>query len=165
MSSVLERVVRWNLDLDDSGHIYGDERERFRWYEGIAMAAQLQWLAVPWAAAILVWLLGRPSVLPLSVVLAVLAVPMIMCTVYVRGRRVETDVRVWTRKRILLTVLSSVPVIAFVLGALRAFSDTHPSAFRGALIGALFGSAIGVGRAIAASRRHRRRETTATDDE
>jgi hypothetical protein len=163
MSSVLERVVRWNLDLDDSGHIYGDERERFRRYEGIAMAAQLQWLAVPWAAAILVWLLGRPSVLPLAVVLAVMAVPMIMCTVYLRGRRVDTDVREWTRKRILLTVLSSVPIILFVLGALRAFSDTHPSVFRGALIGAMFGSAIVVGGAIAAARR--RRDSTATDEE
>ena len=36
-TSVLDRVVRWNLDFD--GDIYGDERERLRWYEGIATAA------------------------------------------------------------------------------------------------------------------------------
>ena len=59
--TVLDRVVRWNLDVD--GDLYGDERERYRWYEGIATAASLQWLIIPWAAAIMVWPLGRPSVL------------------------------------------------------------------------------------------------------
>ena len=46
--TMLDRVVRWSLDSD--GDFYGDERERLRWYEGIATAASLQWLAIPWAA-------------------------------------------------------------------------------------------------------------------
>jgi hypothetical protein len=50
--AVLDRVVRRHLDFD--GDLYGDERERLRWYEGIATAASLQWLAIPWVAAILV---------------------------------------------------------------------------------------------------------------
>src|SRR5688500_14395530 len=100
--TVLDRVVRWNLDLDGDGTIYGDERERLRWYEGIATAASLQWLAIPWAAAVLVWVLGRPSVLPLAVVLAALIVPMAVCTAYVRRRRVDTEVHSWNRKRVLL---------------------------------------------------------------
>src|SRR3712207_9477580 len=85
---LLDRIVRWNLDTD--GDMYGDERERLRWYEGIATAASLQWIGVPWAAAVLVWVLGRPAVLPLAVVLAVLYLPILLCTVYVRRRRGDT---------------------------------------------------------------------------
>ncbi|MET0424989.1 MAG: hypothetical protein ABW046_13985, partial [Actinoplanes sp.] len=76
MTTLLDRVVHWNLDLD--GDLYGDERERYRWYEGIATAASLQWMLIPWAAAIMVWPLGRPAVLPLAVVLAVLWLPMLL---------------------------------------------------------------------------------------
>ena len=47
-TTVLDRVVRWNLDIN--GDSYGDERERFRWYEGIAAAFSVQSLLVPWAA-------------------------------------------------------------------------------------------------------------------
>ena len=43
--TVIDRVVRWNLDLDGSDAIYGDERERLRWYEGITTAASLLNLA------------------------------------------------------------------------------------------------------------------------
>ena len=55
----IDRVVHWHLDFD--GDIYGDEREHLRWCEGMATAASLQWLAIPWAAAVLVRPLGRPA--------------------------------------------------------------------------------------------------------
>src|ERR1041384_6037395 len=93
--TVIDRVVRWNLDLDGSDDIYGDERERLRWYEGITTAASLQWLAIPWAAAVMVWPLGRASVLPLTVVLAALILPMVFRTVYGERSRVVSDVRAW----------------------------------------------------------------------
>ena len=48
------------------------------------------------------WPLGRPSVLPLTVVLVLLVIPMALCTVYVRRRRVDTEVHAWTGKRVLL---------------------------------------------------------------
>ncbi len=58
-ANLLDRVVRWNLDLD--GDSFGDERERYRWYEGMTTAASLHGLLIPWAAAIMVWPLGRPA--------------------------------------------------------------------------------------------------------
>ena len=69
-TSLVERFFRWNLDLD--GDFYGDERERYRWYEGTAIAASVQGMAVPWSAAVMVWSLGRPAVLPLAVVLVLI---------------------------------------------------------------------------------------------
>ena len=62
--TLLDRVVRWQLDPD--GDLYGDERERRRWSAGIATAASLQWMALPWAAATLVWMLGRPAAIALG---------------------------------------------------------------------------------------------------
>ena len=156
--TALDRVVRWNLDLDGTGDIYGDERERLRWYEGIATAASLQWLAIPWAAAVLVWLLGRPSVVPLVVVLAALVVPMALCSAYVRGRRVVTEVHGWSRKRVLFSILGGLPYVVFVVGALLAYSE---SAARGAVFGAVIGGIGGVLATVVATRRRRRQEALA----
>ena len=159
--TLLDRVVRWNLDLDGSGDIYGDERERLRWYEGIATAASLQWLAIPWAAAVLVWPLGKPSVLPLTVVLVLLVIPMAICTVYVRRRRVDTEVHAWTRKRVLWSILGSQPYVVFLIGALYAYGGPDSSVWRGALVGAVFGGAVGGVASIVGARRRRRQEALA----
>lgn len=156
--TLLDRVVRWNLDFDGNGEIYGDERERLRWYEGIATAASLQWLAIPWAAAVLVWLLGRPSVIPLVVVLAALVVPMALCTAYVHTRRVVTEVHAWSRKRLVLSVLGGLPYVVFVVGALHAYSA---SAGRGAVFGAVIGGIGGAVATILGTRRKRRQEALA----
>ncbi|WP_433296648.1 hypothetical protein ACQP2F_38920 [Actinoplanes sp. CA-030573] len=161
-TSVLDRVVRWNLDLD--GDLYGDERERYRWYEGIATAASLQWVLVPWAAAIMVWPLGRPAVVPLAVVLAVLLGPMVLCTVYVQRRRVDTTPRSWHAKRVLLTVLGTAPFVVFLIGALYAY-EPEGDAWKGAMVGGVLG---GVGGAVAKTvegRRRRRREALAEDED
>jgi heme/copper-type cytochrome/quinol oxidase subunit 2 len=162
MTTVVDRVVRWNLDIDDSGQIYGDERERLRWYEGIVAAAQMQWLALPWAAAILVWWLGRPAVLPLSVMLVALLIPAIMCVAYVRRRQVDTALRAWTRKRVVLTVLSTVPLVGFILGAIYAYSRTHPSIWVHALGGAVLG--LLVSGAATVGRRRRRTDESAVEE-
>src|SRR3954471_1817541 len=117
-TTVIDRFVRWNLDLD-GGDLYGDdERERLRWYEGIVTAAQVQWAAVPWAAAVAVWVFGRPSVLPLLIVLVTLTVPMAFSTLYVRSKRVDTTPRLWSPKRIFLSFLGSLPIVVFAMGAL-----------------------------------------------
>lgn len=159
--TVIDRVVRWNLDLDGSDAIYGDERERLRWYEGITTAASLQWLAIPWAAAIMVWPLGRAAVLPLTVVLAALILPMIVCTVYVQRRRVVTDMRAWTPKRILLQAAAGLPYVIFFYGALYSYSDPGSSTLRGAIVGGVFGAALGVVATIAGTRRKRGQEARA----
>jgi hypothetical protein len=155
MTTLLDRVVAWNLDLN--GDLYGDERERLRWYEGIATAASMQWMGIPWAAAIMVWLLGKPSVLPLFLVLLVLFVPMGCCTAYVRGRRVDTEVHAWSRKRVVLSALFIVPVTGFIVGALYAYGGRDSSVWRNAALGGLFGCALAVVSAAGNRRRARRK--------
>jgi len=156
--TLLDRVVRWGLDPD--GDFYGDERERLRWYEGIATAASLQWLAIPWAAAVLVWPLGRSSVLPLTVVLILLIVPMAMCTVYVRRRRVDTEAQAWTGKRIVWGVLGSLPYVVFTIGALYV-REPESSTWLGAIVGATFGGGAAIIVTAAGIRRRRRQEALA----
>ncbi|GAA0456639.1 hypothetical protein Ade02nite_05570 [Paractinoplanes deccanensis] len=152
---VLDRVVRWNLDLD--GDLYGDERERYRWYEGIATAASLQWLAIPWAAAIMVWPLGKPAVLPLAVVLVLLYVPTLLSTVYVRRRRVDTAPRSWNAKRVFLTLASGTPAAVFLIGSLYVY-DPQGATWRGAAFGGVFGALAGLVAQVVETRRRRRRE-------
>jgi hypothetical protein len=156
--TLLDRVVRWGLDSD--GDFYGDERERLRWYEGIATAASLQWLAIPWAAAVLVWPLGRSSVLPLTVVLVLLIIPMAMCTIYVRRRRVDTEVHAWTGQRVVWAVLGSLPYVVFLIGALYV-RDPDSSTWLGAIVGAAFGGTAGIIATAAGIRRRRRQEALA----
>lgn len=159
---LLDRIVRWTLDPD--GDLYGDERERLRWYEGIAVAAGLQWLAIPWAAAALVWVIGRSAVLPLAVMVATLYLPILVCAGYVRRRRVETRVHHWTPKRVLLAALSGLPYLLFFLGCLRALQPPGSSATRGAAIGMLVGGIVGILFARLAARRRRRSAVVGDDD-
>ncbi|MBU2662350.1 hypothetical protein KOI35_02390 [Actinoplanes bogorensis] len=159
---MLDRVIRWNLDLN--GDLYGDERERYRWYEGITAAASMQWLAVPWAAAIMVWPLGRSSVLPLAVVLVLMLFPIWLCGVYVRRRRVDTTPRVWDAKRFVLGVLGGTPYAFFLVGALRAY-DPDGSTWVGAAVGGVIGAVGGIVAQMVQSRRRRRDEALATADE
>jgi len=162
MTTVLDRVVRWNLDVD--GDLYGDERERYRWYEGIATAAQLQWLLIPWAAAIMIWPLGKPAILPLSVVLVALVVPMAFCTLYVRSRRVDTTPRSWRAKRLLLTVLGVAPLVVFLVGTLHAHNPAGDT-WRGAAVGGALGAIIGALASARETRRRRQREALAEDED
>ena len=162
-TTILDRVVRWSLDLD--GTLYGDERERYRWYEGIAFAASLQWLLVPWAAAIMVWPLGKPAVLPLAVVLVLLYIPMPLCTLYVRSRRVDTTPRTWGVRRIVLALAGgTVPFATFLVGALYVYNPDGAT-WRGAAIGGLLGAVLGLLATYLESRRRRRREALAGEED
>jgi predicted branched-subunit amino acid permease len=159
---LLERIVHWNLDLD--GDLYGDERERFRWYEGMSTAAMLQWLLVPWAAAILVWPLGKPSVLPLAVVLGAMLIPMMLCTAYVRSRRVDTTPRSWSAKRVLLTIIAPAPMVVFLIGAIYAY-EPDGATWKGATVGAVIGAVAGIVGTAVEKRRRDRREAMAGDQD
>ncbi|BCJ39979.1 hypothetical protein GCM10010168_28370 [Actinoplanes ianthinogenes] len=160
--SVVDRVVRWNLDI--GGDLYGDERERFRWYEGIATASALHSLLIPWAAAVMVWSLGEAAVLPLTIVLVLLFGPMVLCAVYVRRRKVETDPRGWGSKRILITALTVSPYVVFLVGALHA-DDPAGDGWIGAAVGGVFGAMISILAALRKARQWQQREALAEDED
>jgi hypothetical protein len=101
-----------------------------------------------------------PSVLPLTVVLVVLIIPMAMCAIYVRHRRVDTEVHAWTGKRVLWSVLGSLPYVVFVIGALYVLQPDS-STWLGAIVGAVFGGTIGIVATVVRVRRRRRQEALA----
>jgi len=161
-TSVLDRVVRWNLDLE--GDLYGDERERYRWYEGIATAAQLQAILVPWAAAVAIWPLGEPAVAPLAIMLAVFWLPAVLTTVYVRARQVETAPRRWSSKRVLLTGVTALPYGVFVAGAFYVHNPDSPT-WIGAIVGGVIGGGLSLVALIVKGRQRQRREALVKDDD
>jgi hypothetical protein len=156
-TTVIDRIAHWALDPD--GDLYGDECERLRWYEGTAIAASLQSLAVPWSAAVLVWIYGRDAVVPLAIVLAALFLPLVASTAYVQRRRIDTAPPSWSRKRITFTVLHQLPFLLFAVGAMYAMIG-ESATLRGALVGILAGSAAGVVMLRVKTIRRRRREAT-----
>ena len=140
-SGPFDRLVRWTLDLD--GDIYGDERERLRWYEAIAIAASFQWLAVPWTLAVAVWFVPAEAVWALQGVLIAFWVPLLLMTYYVHRRRVR-PAPVRGRKAVLVATLSGLPVVVFVAGLAtdagsRPLADAWPP-----VVGALVGGVLGV---------------------
>jgi hypothetical protein len=162
-TTLMDRFVRWNLDFD--GDLYGrDERERLRWYEGTTTAAQLQAIAVPWAAAVLVWPLGRAAVLPLAEILVALVLPLAFCAVYVQHRRVDTTPRVWSRKRLLVGTLMGLPYVVFVIGAYQQLS-TEPDAWVAPTIGTLIGGSFGVVMQARQTRKRRLLDAAVVGDE
>jgi len=161
-TTVLDRFFRWNLDFD--GDLYGDERERLRWYEGMAVSNSLQSMALPWAAAILIWPLGRPAIVPLGALLVLLVLANWLTTVYVSRRRVETVPRHWSPKRILFSTLTGLPIVVFGIGALRAWQPDS-SAWQGGIVGATVGGAVGLVWSALQVRNRRRREAAIVGDE
>ena len=137
-SGTFDRFVRWILDVD--GEIYGDERERLRWYEAIALAASFQWLAVPWALAVTVWFVPRDAVWALLVVLFAFWVPLLLVTAHVHRHRVR-PVTYRGRKAVLVGVLSGLPHL--VLGA-GLVTDGGADLDAWPLVGGLVGGALGL---------------------
>jgi hypothetical protein len=163
-TTVIDRIVRWHLDFD--GDLYGtDERDRLRWYEATTVAASVQWTAVPWAATILVWVLGESAVLPLAVVMAVLAVPMVLTTFYLRRRQVDTDPRSWTGKRILLAVVGTAPWVLFFVGSAYHVGGPSSTIWQSTAIGGVLGGVAGVVASAIRSRRRRKLEDSVLEDD
>ena len=162
-TTAIDRFVRWNLDFD--GDLYGtDERERLRWYEGIATAAAVQWFLVPLVAAVLIWPLGRPAILPLSAVMVALLLPIGLSTAYVRARRAETVPRRWSAKRVLFSTLTGLPTTVFLIGVLRAWQPDS-NMWKGAVVGAVIGGLIGILLSARQVRNRRRRDALPAGDE
>jgi hypothetical protein len=163
-SGVLDRLTRWVLDHD--GDIYGvDERERLRWYEGIALAASVQWTLVPWSLAALVWFADRDAAILLAVVAGVFYLTLVPANVHVARTRVETHRVRWSRKRILLTALTFPAGPVFFLGLMRAVGDADALEFGAATIGGVIGAAIGIALIVARARSRARRLAAEADVE
>ena len=127
-------------------------------------ASSLQSMLIPWAAAAMVWPLGRPSVLPLAIVLVVQWATTMVSTLYVMRRRVDTVPRSWTAKRLLITVLTAAPYVVFLVGALYAY-DSAGDTWLGAAVGGVLGGMLSVVGTIAKIKRRDRREALAGDDD
>lgn len=152
--TIFDRSVDWILDHD--GDIYGDERERLRWYESIAVSASIQWLVVPWVLAVLVWVGGRDQVGYLVVLAVAFYLPMLISTFYVSSRKVRLVSR-WNRKRVAISLLAGLPYALFFLGALRAYEGGGLDP--GGVVGGVIGGIVGLALAIVGLRRTQQRQT------
>ncbi|MGN6243762.1 MAG: hypothetical protein ACTHQ3_08815 [Motilibacteraceae bacterium] len=158
---LLDRSFRWLLDTD--GNLYGDEQERLRWYEGTAAASGVQAVVFPWALAAVTWWQGRaagPAVIALGFAYLL---PFYVCKVYVARRRVRVFPAGWNRKRMLLTVLTLLPLALSFAGLLHAYADTYPDFVRGAAVGGPVGTALAVVMTEWSRRRQLRRELAPED--
>jgi hypothetical protein len=150
-TSMVDRTIDWFLDTD--GDLYGDEQERQRWYEGIAIAASIQWIAIPWVATVALFAGGRAVAPALLAVLLALYLPIFVVNWYVGRRHVRLHAVRWGRKRVIITVLALTPYVLLVGGFFWAF-DASGSA----LFGGVFGGVVGLAGGGLAMRLRRRRE-------
>jgi hypothetical protein len=151
----IDRAVDWTLD--HNGDMYGDERERLRWYEGIALGASMQWIAIPWLLAVMAWICSRETAPYLWGFMAVSVLPQYLTLFYVSRKRVDVTNIHWTRKRIIITALTIVPLLAFVVGLtvgldLRSDGEVPTEALAGGGLGAIIGMSL-VGVVVVAKRR------------
>ena len=139
--SRFQRFADWTLDHD--GTMYGDERERLRWYEATAVMASVHAFLVPWTLAALIWVGGRPVAPYLLAVFAAFTLPTLISAAYVKGRKVRTQPERPDRKYVLLAVAVNLPSFVFILGALKAYLDGPPWLV-GVLVGGTVGAALGL---------------------
>ncbi|MFN8075149.1 MAG: hypothetical protein U0Q15_06975 [Kineosporiaceae bacterium] len=156
------RIAAWLLDRD--GDLYGDERERIRWYEGTVVASSIQGLAVPWALAVGVW--AHPDKGTAGVLLAVAIafyLPLIWTAAWAQRHGVRVFNKTWTSKRLISTIAFVVPYVMFFIGVLRALSGLSGDTALGSWIGAGLGILGGLLAVAVQKRRESRRETSLED--
>jgi hypothetical protein len=140
---MLTKLFDWLLDRE--GEIYGDERSRFAWYEAIAGTASLQWIAIPWSLAILVWVAPTDAIWSLSVVMGVFVLTTILCLPYLRAKNVDYLKPPASRKARLIQVLSGLPVVVFGIGATLGAdlrNNVDSAVIRNGLLGGIAGGAL-----------------------
>jgi hypothetical protein len=164
-SSALDRLVGRALDL--GGETYGDERERLRWYEGMAAASQLQLIVMPLVGAGSVLAFGRPAVVPLALVMSIMYLSTFVTLAYVRRRGVDTAPARWTRTRVVLGLLSGAPYLLFAFACVIAYQRAgavSDSTLAGMGVGAAIGVAATVFGLVRDTRRRRAQEAAAVPD-
>jgi hypothetical protein len=140
---MLVKLFDWLLDRD--GEIYGDERSRFAWYEAIAGTASLQWIAIPWSLAILVWITPTAAIWSLSVVMGVFFVTTMLCLPYLRAKTVDYLKPPASGKARLIQVLSGLPMVVFALGATLGAdvrNNVDSDLIRNGLLGGIAGGTL-----------------------
>lgn len=80
---LFDRLAKSALDHD--GDIYGDERARLRWYEGIAVTSTVQWILVLWVLAVCAWLAPVSAAPALWCIAVAFVVPMYLALSTGRG--------------------------------------------------------------------------------
>lgn len=150
----LQTLSAWLLDQD--GDIYGtDERERLRWYEGIAVAASVQWIIVPIVMAVAAWVGGRAVAPALLAVTIAFYLPMALVNTYVTQRRVRVTPQRYSRKRVLVSIATFVPFAPLGIGLARGYGLFEDST--SLFVGIVGGTAVVLLTVIvSASRRDRR---------
>jgi len=137
--SRLQRFADWTLDHD--GTMYGDERERLRWYEAISVTASVHAFLVPSTLAVLIWVGGRPAAPYLLAVFAAFVLPTLISAAYVHRRQVRPRPERPDLKFVLVSVAFTLPHLVFVIGALRAYEGR---VVVGSVVGAVVGGLVGV---------------------
>jgi hypothetical protein len=158
----LIRLFDWLLDHD--GDIYGDERDRQSWYEAIAASASLQWIAIPWTLAIVVWFVPTDAIWALAVIFALQLALIVIVLPYLGNRRVDYARPQRSAKARIIQVISTLPLFVFVLGATVGAdirNGTDSSIISAGLIGGAFGAAVGGAVGYALLRRKRNRAAAA----
>jgi hypothetical protein len=157
-----DRMVDWVLDRD--GDIYGDERARIRWYEGIAASASIQWFLVMWALAIAAWSAPASAAPYLWAIAAAFFFPLYISIFYLSRRGVDYDPPQKSRKARIIQLVTFLPMAGFMLGMTvgrdlrqgESWSDLSPG-IQGGVVGGFVGLGIGViVRRVLRARRERR---------
>lgn len=145
--------------LDVKGNIYGDEQERLRWYEGITVAASIQWILVPWVIAVSIWLGGREVVSYLLAVTVAMYVPQLLTMQYAMRSRVRFE-GYGSLKAIVTAVASAGSYVAIALAAIRAYDGGFdPNGLKGGVVGGF----IGLGLVIVGARFYSKRTAAAVE--
>ena len=142
-ASPLTRLFNYILDV--KGSIYGDEQERLRWYEGIAVAASFQWLIIPWVIAGSIWMGGRPVVSYMLAVTAALYIPQLIALRYAMKNRVRLENQ-RSAKGIVIGLLTAGAYVAIAAGAVKAYDNGFdPDGLKGAAVGGPIGLLLALG--------------------
>jgi hypothetical protein len=153
--SILDRMA--DSILDRTGDIYGvDERERSVWYEGIAIAASVQWLTFPWVIAIMSWRVGPETTSILVWLLVAFYLPMFVANIYVHRHRVASVPLGWSRKRIIVTALTAIPIVIAGLG----IQHSHNELDKYSVVGGVFGGCVGLAIAVVLMKHLSKRRAT-----
>ena len=142
-----DRVVDWVLDHD--GDIYGDERARLRWYEGLAFTASVQWILVLWVLAVCAWTAPSSAAPYLWSIAVAFVIPMYLSLIYAGRRGVDVTRPLRSRKSKVVQAATGVPLLVFVVGMTigldrrsgRSWAEMNP-ALRGGAVGGCVGLGI-----------------------
>jgi hypothetical protein len=152
--SRFERMCDAILDRSSTS-IYGDERDRYHWYEAIAVGASIQWIAIPWALATLAAIDAERFGPALWVLFATWLVPILVMNAYAQRRRVS-EVSYRSRTAIGTVLATFIPMLAFLaIMVWRSDVDMSPDAWLGPLVGVLAGLALLVVIGVVRERRRR----------